>query len=307
MFLNPESYSPYNQSTSISNPDLIVVDNKSRVEQYGGNGYFVTSAKRVEVVEGTILPDGQVAKVGYGPIPISSDPNYEYRYGQNGYRGKIYERIYVGNEQTTQSLSGAQQANAAAAGMFPKTVHSGARMLPTAFPGYKPDNTNGGNDDSGDGGGGNGAVDPPKQSTSTNNKVSDQSQDMLSMPDLDKEISDEIDRLTLDLTNDMKEFSISKTVDYESIDFFPGAEVQIVRPVKIKYFRETFNDICQSVRDLIAKSIYASEKYNYAEYINLFEVQYNNNDGTPTVSFKVQLPDYNMDGLEVAFLKRREK
>lgn len=165
----------------------------------------------------------------------------------------------------------------------------------------------GGDGGGGGGGGGSPAVDPPPQSNSTNTPLTGESSEMLSMPDLDTLVDEEIERLTLELTNDMKELVISKTVDYESIDFFPGSEVEIIKPVKIKYFREIFNDMCQDVRNLIAKSIYASDKYNYAEYLDLFEVQYNNTNGMPIVSFKVQLPNYNVSGLEVAFLRRKEK
>lgn len=164
------------------------------------------------------------------------------------------------------------------------------------FPTVPTQSTGGGDDDS---------VNPPGQDRSTKTRIPGTSSEFLSMPDLNKAIDDEIKRLTMSIIEDSKDLILSKTVNYKSIDFFPEAEVQIIPPKKqIKFIRDQFNEIVGAVQKNINKSKKAYSTYNYVEYLDFFEVQYNNSDGKPIVKFKIDLQDFNLDELSVVNLRR---
>jgi hypothetical protein len=158
----------------------------------------------------------------------------------------------------------------------------------------------------GGGGGGGDGVDPPRQPTNTQTRIPGTSSELLSMPDLSKAIDDEIKRLTLSIIEDGKDLILSKTVNYKSIDYIPEAEVQIIPPTKrINFIRDQFNNIVDTVQKNINKSKSSYSEYNYAKYLDFFEVQYNNNDGKPNIKFKIDLENFNLDELSVVNLKRK--
>lgn len=157
----------------------------------------------------------------------------------------------------------------------------------------------------GTGGGGGGNGDPPKQDKTTKTKVPGESSDLLSMPDLDKLVVEEVQRLTLSIIKEGKNLLLSRTVDYKSINYFPEAEVQIIPPTKkINFKREKFNDIVNAVQEKILLSNKGSDSYNYIKYLNLFDVQYNDN-GEPLIRFKLSLNEFNMNDINIIDFRKK--
>lgn len=150
----------------------------------------------------------------------------------------------------------------------------------------------GGGDNSGGGGR------PPKQPTITTTPLPGESSELLSMPDLDKLVDEEIQRLTLSIIEEGKHLLLSRTADYKSIDRYPDVEIPLFTTrKKFNYIRNEFNQIEKAVEEKISKSRIMSDNYDYVKYLDFFNVEYNKVDGKPTLKFKVELENFNFNDL----------
>ena len=135
------------------------------------------------------------------------------------------------------------------------------------------------------------------------------------MPNIDKKILKEVQRITKQLITSTKEF-IEGGINYDGIDFIPDDEIYTEDGQSIFNFTdynapgtvnsgmadERMNDIEKAIRDLLNQGDKNIPKsYNYAEYIDLFELRYNNN-GIPYYRFSLELQGEIVEDLVVTLI-----
>lgn len=273
---------PYQPPSSNQSNEQDLIDLGDGVKMDRNNGYVYYS---------------DVKGINAGTI---SQYDYAVRRDLAGYDSQFEGTVGEKNIATLQQKYGIYDPDTLAKSRMSDQALARSAATITIIPDNPP--TGGGN---GGTGGNDDSVNPPGQDKSTKTRIPGTSSEFLSMPDLNKAINDEIKRLTMSIIEDSKDLILSKTVNYKSIDFFPESEVQIIPPKKqIKFIRDQFNEIVGAVQKNINKSKKAYSTYNYVEYLDFFEVQYNNSDGKPIVKFKIDLQDFNLDELSVVNLRR---
>lgn len=105
-----------------------------------------------------------------------------------------------------------------------------------------------------------------------------------SMPNIERKISREIERVTLDLVESTREF-IEAGIDFQSIEYIPQREVFTEDELLYYEFPDPntppssdndianlrMNALTEALQELIDKGDKSSPRYNYAEYIDIFE------------------------------------
>lgn len=105
-----------------------------------------------------------------------------------------------------------------------------------------------------------------------------------SMPNIERKISKEIERITLDLVESTREF-IEAGIDFQSIEYIPQREVFTEDELLYYEFPDSntppssdndianlrMNALTEALQELIDKGDKSSPRYNYAEYIDIFE------------------------------------
>lgn len=115
----------------------------------------------------------------------------------------------------------------------------------------------------------------------TNYLIPEESNDILSMPDLEKEISAEIARITLSLINDIKEvFNVG--LNYDSIEYIEDElkEVQTIDYILGQKIQELQNAINIALD---------KKRTNYLEYFNYFKVRYDKTTGKRTITLNLPI------------------
>jgi len=138
--------------------------------------------------------------------------------------------------------------------------------------------------------------------------------DPISMPNVDKKIEKEVERLTLNLTSFTKEF-IEGGIDFSSIDFVPLQE--IFDENDILYFigkdpnvPDDYNANILGIRELLMEILKLIEieldkgrkGTNYAEFLQLFQLKYRDAGG-PYYRFNLELDNDIMGELSVSVIK----
>lgn len=168
--------------------------------------------------------------------------------------------------------------------------------------------------------GGNKKIQIPKRAENrANYTVPKNSKDRISMPDIDKAIYKEIQKITKSLISSTKEF-IEGGINYDGIDFI--AENEIYTEDGQSYFEftdfnapgnlnsglanERLKDIADAINEVLDQGRRDSEKYNYAKFIDLFELRYNDS-GTPYYKFSVELVGEISDDITVSLVEEENK
>jgi hypothetical protein len=177
-------------------------------------------------------------------------------------------------------------------------------------------------DDEGDGdddvpterGGKDNVIKVPKPDSRANYTVPLDSTEAIDMPDLNKEIKEEIDKLTSELVNITKEF-IEGGINFQSIDFFPKNEIfddegnsyyelpdyNSIPGDDAGLSSKRMDDIKELIWALLSKGDQQSENYNYNEFLNLFTLKYDG-DGKPYFRFSIELTGAIIDDLTVTLV-----
>ena len=156
--------------------------------------------------------------------------------------------------------------------------------------------------------GGGKKIDIPKAANRADYAIS-KNAERLGMPNLDKKITREIDRLTLQITNIAKEF-IEGGIDFYGIDYI--AENEIIGEDGRPYYplpdynappesdsglaEERAETVSTLIDELLSKGDKGSPNYNYLEFLDLFELRYNGS-GTPFFRFSIELTGDLIDDL----------
>ena len=163
--------------------------------------------------------------------------------------------------------------------------------------------------------GGNRKINIPKAENRANYSINEKSKERITMPNLDKKIVREINRLTKQLINSTKEF-IEGGINYDGIDFVPDNEIltedgqeffEIVDfnspgEVSSGMAEERLAEIIKAIQNVLDEGKRDSRLYNYAEYLNLFELRYNNN-GTPHYRFSLEITGETLEDVIVTVLE----
>ena len=129
----------------------------------------------------------------------------------------------------------------------------------------------------------------------TNYLVPEDSNENLSMPNIEKEVADEIERLTLEVINEVKEF-FNVGIDFSTIEYI---EDELKERVTVDY---NLNNLIDSLVSSIKKSLNLGE----LDYRNLFEITGYNNSGKANVKIIIPLPDsFNDIRINVTSIKKR--
>lgn len=159
--------------------------------------------------------------------------------------------------------------------------------------------------------GGGKKIDIPKPANRANYSVPDRAE-RLDMPNIDRKIKREIERVTLQLMSITKEF-IEGGMDFYGIDFV--AENEILGSDGAPYYQlpdynspgeptaglaeERAELIKTLIDELLSKGDKDSPNYNYLEYLDLFELRYNGS-GNPVFRFSIELTGSEVEDLTVS-------
>jgi hypothetical protein len=145
--------------------------------------------------------------------------------------------------------------------------------------------------------------------------INKKSKERLTMPNLDEKIFKEVQRITKNLISVTKEF-IEGGINYDGIDFIPDDEILTEDGKSLFTFNDynspgTINsgmadermaDISRAIQSVLNTGVRGAKEYNYAEYIDLFELRYNN-DGIPFYRFSLELVGEAIDDIVITFIK----
>jgi hypothetical protein len=156
--------------------------------------------------------------------------------------------------------------------------------------------------------GGGKKIDIPKPANRADYAISKKAEH-LGMPNLDKKITREVEKLNLQIINFAKEF-IEGGIDFYGIDYI--AENEIIGEDGRPYYplpdynappesesglaEERAETIKTLIDELISKGDKSSTNYNYLEFLDLFELRYNGS-GTPFFRFSIELTGDLVDDL----------
>lgn len=158
--------------------------------------------------------------------------------------------------------------------------------------------------------GGGKKIDIPKPANRANYNLPKDAE-RLGMPNIDRKIKAEVEKLTLEIINITKEF-IEGGVDYSGIDYV--AQNEIIGEDGQPYYplpdynapaesesglaEERAQVIKELIDELLSKGEKNSSNYNYADYLDLFELRYNG-AGEPFFRFSIELTGDIIDDMTV--------
>lgn len=168
--------------------------------------------------------------------------------------------------------------------------------------------------------GGGKKIDIPKPANRADYTLPEDSKDRLGMPNLDKKIQKEVKKLTLQIVKLTKEF-IEGGVDFTGIDYIAENEIfgddgkpyytlpdyNSAGESESSIIEDRAEDVRTAINELLnkgqspgkgQKNDEENERYNYSEYIDLFELRYNS-VGDPFFRFSIELTGESIDDLTV--------
>jgi hypothetical protein len=131
------------------------------------------------------------------------------------------------------------------------------------------------------------------------------------MPNINRKVKVEIDRITMSLVKTAKEF-LEAGIDFNAINYVPNnqtvdAENGLVYydPTELNapgnptssFASEIINGVVDELIKLLNYGDRANNKFNYFEYLNLFDLTYDNN-GNPSYVLNVEIEDVIIDNLK---------
>lgn len=183
--------------------------------------------------------------------------------------------------------------------------------------------------DGGGGGGGNGDddADPPDQEpivkgsqrkikipspeNRANYTIDEDSKEPILMPDIDKKVFKEVQRITKNLVNFAKEF-IEGGINFDGIDniaeneiftddgesTFEFTDFNTPGTVNTGIASERLSEITDVIQNELNSGKPSAASYNYADFINLFELRYND-DGSPYFKLNIELESQDIDDIQL--------
>jgi len=140
-----------------------------------------------------------------------------------------------------------------------------------------------------------------KNPSGTKITILDVTDERLDIPNLDKVVQTEVQRLQRELIEDMKEVVLAD-IKFDSIDYIPESDVEAEGP-EIKYFRDEFNKIIKIITTALDYgNTKTPNKMNIGKYLELFNVTYANN-GEPKVTFRLNIDNVDGSSLSQNFAK----
>lgn len=131
----------------------------------------------------------------------------------------------------------------------------------------------------------------------TNYLVPQDSNDQLSMPNIEQAISNEIDRLTLEVIDEVTEF-FNVGITFNTIEYI---ENELKPEFSLDYY-------VNNLRDSLYNSITNALNFNgnEYEYFKLFKViDYNNNTGKANVQIEIPLNNIDIQNIKINNIKKK--
>ena len=162
---------------------------------------------------------------------------------------------------------------------------------------------------------GRGKIEVPKPANRANYQIPQGSDaNRLAMPNVDKAIKKEIQKLTLRIVTIARDF-VESGVDYVGIDYVPDVEIigedgnpyfplpiYNTPPTESTLAEERMEEIANIIQRLLNMGVRGTQEFNYAEYLNLFELRYNAS-GVPTYKFSIELTGAIIEDLEAILIE----
>lgn len=163
--------------------------------------------------------------------------------------------------------------------------------------------------------GGGKKVNVPKAKNTVDYSVPKDSNERLSMPNINKKITKEIQRITQSLVSVTREF-IEGGINFSGIDYVPQDEIytedgesffdmtdyNTPGSLNNDIANERLAEISEAIQLVLDKGNRASRHYNYAEFIDLFELRYNGS-GEPYYRFSLELTGAVIDDLTLTLVE----
>jgi len=127
--------------------------------------------------------------------------------------------------------------------------------------------------------------------------ILDLTDERLDMPNLNRVVDKEVERLQRELIEDMKEVILAD-IKFDSIDYIPERDVIIDDP-EINYFKAEFNRIIELVNtSLRMGNAENPDQINMEKYLELFKVEYNV-DGIPRITLVISIDSVDGEDLSI--------
>jgi len=133
-------------------------------------------------------------------------------------------------------------------------------------------------------------------STASDQPVPEKSDVPIGMPNINKVVQKELERLTKEVINDIKTIMLAD-VDYASIDYIPEDEIDI--PRNTDYIRNQFNAIYQRLANNLESGNNQSTRFDYPKYLSMFNVRYNSTNGKPEITLVLDFDGAGADDLRI--------
>jgi len=156
---------------------------------------------------------------------------------------------------------------------------------------------------------------PKKPANRANYTVPKNSDERIMMPDVDRKITKEIQRITKRLINVTREY-IEGGINFSGIDYIP--EDEIYTESGESYFElsdtntpgtlnndlvnERLDQITEVINELLNKGRRGHPGYNYKEFMDLFELRYNES-GTPVYRFSIELVGNDTEDISITLIE----
>ena len=134
------------------------------------------------------------------------------------------------------------------------------------------------------------------------------------MPNINEQITKEIEKLTSELISIGKEF-LESGITFESIDYFPESEV--FNEEGVSYYdlpdynsplesdaglaTRRMDEITTLIQELLSRGEKGNENYNYAQFVDMFTLKYDS-DGKPYFKFSIELTGAIIEDLTVTLV-----
>ena len=134
--------------------------------------------------------------------------------------------------------------------------------------------------------------------TPSNFAVGVQSNDRINMPNIDRIVTEEVERLTREMIADIRDISIYSTViNYQSIDYIPESDPDI--PQDTNFIVDEFNSVIDQIQTALDRGNPTSANYDFAKYLEMFQIRYNGVTGQPEITVVLEFSGLGFDDLDI--------
>lgn len=125
-----------------------------------------------------------------------------------------------------------------------------------------------------------------------------QTNDRVSMPNIDKVVEQEIERITKEVIRQIEDIVIGYNTNYTTINYIPEADQEILS--SINFSVDQFNGVVDQIQTALNRGLATSENYDYAKYLEMFQVRYNSITGQPEITVILEFDGFGFEDLAIS-------